>query len=77
MYYLYYNIYKMKKEDNIKTKRVAQGEYRITSGTRTFDVSYSVSLNEWKIYENGEWWETVRTLKAAKEYIKEITRGAA
>ena len=67
-----YNIIKMRKENNIK--RVAQGEYKIISNGRTFEVTYSPSLNEWKIYENGEWWETVPRLKDAKEYIEEATQ---
>ena len=60
----------MEKKNNIK--RTAQGEYTITANDRIFTVTYSPDLNEWKIYEGEEWWETTSTLRDAKIYIKEL-----
>ena len=62
----------MSRKENIKAERIASGTYEITLNGRTFDVSYSENLKEWKIYENGEWWETTSTLKDAKEYIRGV-----
>ena len=52
------------------TTRIATGTYKIEKNGRTFDVEYSECLNEWKISEDGEWWETVPRLKDAKEWIR-------
>ncbi len=53
----------------MKTTRTAQGEYKITYNNETFEVSYSQELNEWKVYQDGEWCETLPTLNAAKAWI--------
>ena len=54
------------------TSKIATGTYEIKESGRVFTVSYSESLNEWKIYEGENWWETVPRLKDAKDYIKEM-----
>ena len=56
--------------NEIKIKRIAAGTYSATISDRTFEITFSASLNEWKIYEGEEWWETVPTLRDAKEYIR-------
>ena len=58
----------------MKTTRIAQGTYRIESAGRIFSVVLSEQLNEWKIYEGENWWETVPRLRDAKEYIKELVK---
>ena len=55
----------------MKTSKISHGIYQIEKNGRIFTVSFSECLNEWKIYEGEDWWETVPRLKDAKKWINQ------